>query len=36
VIVALVGAALGLALVRTRDFVVQPGAEATAAEPAAA
>jgi EmrB/QacA subfamily drug resistance transporter len=35
-IVALVGAALGLALVRTRDLIVQPGAEAAAAEPAAA
>jgi hypothetical protein len=34
-VVALVGGALGLALVRARDFVFQPGAE-SAAEPAAA
>jgi hypothetical protein len=34
-IVALVGAALGFALVRSRDFVVQPATE-PAAEPAAA
>jgi hypothetical protein len=33
--VAIVGAALGFALVRARDFVVQPGQE-PAAEPAAA
>ena len=35
-VLALVGAVAGFALVRSRDFVVAPDSEAPAAEPAAA